>query len=141
MRNQLIAGLAALLMVGCSETTIQTWPVSGRVVLADGTPVQTGTVEFSTEGGEYTARGSIEKDGSFRLSTFNEGDGAVAGEHLAVVVQLIVTEDLPIHKHDHGPTVDPRFAHYLRSGLQFTVRPDTNNEFEVVVEAVAVPKS
>ncbi len=142
MRSQF--RVPALLLVvavasGCSSGSVPTWPVSGTVTLEDGTALQTGTVEFASEDGAHTARGVIQKDGSFRLSTFKDGDGAVAGRHDAVVIQLISTEDLPLHEHEHGPTVDPRFGHYDSSGLEFTVKPDRENAFRIVVSAVAPP--
>jgi hypothetical protein len=121
---------------GCSGSPVATWPVSGKVVLEDGTPLKTGTVEFASVDGVHTARGSIQSDGSFRLTTFSDGDGAVAGTHDAVVIQLISTEDLPLHQHDHGPTIDPRFAHYDSAGLEFTVQAEQDNEFRIVVTAV-----
>ena len=132
--------LSAILLLtvacGCSDSQIPTWPVSGMVVLEDGTPLETGTVEFASDDGLHTARGKIQNDGSFRLTTFDDGDGAVAGDHDAVVIQLVSTEDLPIHQHDHGPTIDPRFAHYDGAGLRFTVKPDQKNEFRIVVAEV-----
>lgn len=106
------------------------------VVLEDGTPLETGTVEFASDDGLHTARGKIQSDGSFRLTTFHKDDGAVAGNHDAVVIQLVSTEDLPIHQHDHGPTIDPKFAHYDSADLSFTVKPDENNEFRIVVAEV-----
>ncbi|MHC4877762.1 MAG: carboxypeptidase regulatory-like domain-containing protein [Planctomycetota bacterium] len=132
--------VSALLLLagacGCSDSQVPTWPVSGKVVLEDGTPLETGTVEFASDDGIHTARGTVQSDGSFRLTTFRDGDGAVAGAHDVVVIQLISTEDLPMHQHDHGPTIDPRFAHYDRSGLRFTVKPEDDNEFRIVVAEV-----
>ncbi len=134
--------IAALFCVaGCSDDGPATYPVTGTVQLKDGTVVETGIVEFTTSDGMYTARGDIDKIGRFSLSTFSEDDGAVAGRHKAVVVQLISTEDLPLHEHDHGPTVDPKFGHYERSGLGYTVSADGENDFTVVVEAVELPES
>lgn len=133
--------LIMTLACGCSDRQTPTWPVSGVVVLNDGTPVQTGTVEFASDDGVHTARGSIQQDGSFRLTTFQDGDGAVTGFHDAVVIQMISTEDLPIHQHDHGPTVDPRFGHYDRAGLRFEVTPETDNAFRIVVSEISPTES
>lgn len=133
---QLAAIAVALTAVGCSGNGIPTCPVEGIVVLENGTPAQTGTVEFNSLERDLTARGSIQSDGTFRLTTFTDGDGAVAGIHNAVVVQLVSTEDLPLHEHDHGPTVDPKYAHYDLAGLQFTVQSDRTNSIRIVVTAV-----
>lgn len=123
-------------IVGCSGNGIPTFPVEGTVVLEDGTPVQTGTVEFNSTERDLTARGRIEADGTFTLTTFKEGDGAVAGVHDAVVVQLISTEDLPLHDHSHGPTIDPVYSHYDSAGLRFTVHDDRTNSIRIVLTAV-----
>lgn len=116
-------------MAGCGDSTPPMHVVSGTVKLADGTPVQTGTVEFSSEDGSQTARAAIDSDGRFTFST-------TAGRHKCVVIQLILTEDLPMHQHDHGPTVHPDFSHYRRSGLSFDVTAEAENEFDIVVEAI-----
>lgn len=128
--------LLLVILAGCSDTEVATYPVTGIVQLRDGTPVETGTIEFTRDDGLHTARGDIGKDGRFSLTTFQKDDGAVAGHHKAVVVQLISTEDLPAHKHNHGPTVDPVYGQYRRSGLEFTVVEDGENDFEVIVSEV-----
>ena len=122
--------LALLIAVpGCGDSGPPMYDVSGTVKLDGGTPVQTGTVEFSSADGSHSARGAIDKEGRFSFAT-------VPGEHKGVVIQLILTEDLPAHEHDHGPTVHPDFAHYRRSGLSFDVTPEGPNEFDIVVKAV-----
>jgi hypothetical protein len=132
-----IAGTIALLAaIGCSGSEVPTVPVKGTVTLRDGTAVETGTVEFNATEGDWTARGTIQPDGTFYLSTFTDGDGAVPGTHDAVVVQLIVTEDLPLHQHDHGPTVDPKYAHYDRAGLHYIVSSDSENQISIQVDPV-----
>lgn len=135
-----IAVLGTVLVMataGCSNSEVPTVPVKGTVSLRDGTPVQTGTVEFNALDGDWTARGKINSDGTFYLSTFKDGDGAVPGVHDAVVVQLIATEDLPLHQHSHGPTVDPKYSHYDRAGLQFTIESGAENQISIQVDPVA----
>ncbi len=123
-------------LVGCSGNGIATYPVEGIVTLEDGTPLQTGTVEFNSLEHDLTASGSIQSDGTFRLTTYKAGDGAVSGDHDAVVVQLISTEDLPLHDHDHGPTIDPKYSHYDSAGLRFTVHDDRTNAVKIVLTPV-----
>lgn len=133
---RIVGTIALLAEIGCSGSEAPTVPVKGTVTLRDGTAVQTGTVEFNATEGDWTARGTIQPDGTFYLSTFTDGDGAVPGTHDAVVVQLIATEDLPLHQHDHGPTVDPKYAHYDRSGLQYFVSSDSENQISVQLDPV-----
>ena len=100
---------------------------------ADGRRATFGTVEFKAEDGGQIASGRIEQDGSFRLSTFGDGDGAVAGRHRAIVVQVINTEHLPLEQHHHVLDVHPRYARYETSGLEFSVDPGGENVLEIVV--------
>ena len=109
--------------------------VRGHVQAADGRRATFGTVEFMSEAGGKVASGAIQRDGSFRLSTFRAGDGAVAGRHRVIIVQVIDTEHLPLEKHRHVLDVHPRHARYETSGLQVTVEPGKQNSFELVVDA------
>ena len=95
----------------------------GKVVLEDGNPIQFGTVEFRLRDllkqykERIVARGKIEQDGSFRLSTFEPNDGAVPGDYEVIVNQLIISRDLSFEAHGHGPRVSPRYVDYALSGL------------------------
>ena len=91
--------------------------------------------KFIMTGGSNSVSTSV-TGSPFYLSTFTDGDGAVPGTHDAVVVQLIVTEDLPLHQHDHGPTVDPKYAHYDRAGLHYIVSSDSENQISIQVDPV-----
>lgn len=80
-------GLVACLLIGCGGgDDFATAPVSGTVTM-NGQPVTGGTITFVPLGegeAEVTgkpASGAIQKDGSFTLSTYEEGDGAVIGKH------------------------------------------------------------
>lgn len=128
--------LSLSVLAGCSGNGIATYPVEGIVTLEDGTPLQTGTVEFNSLEHDLTASGSIQSGGTFSLTTFKDGDGAVSGDHDAVVVQLISTEDLPLHQHDHGPTIDPKYSHYDTAGLRFTVHEDRTNSVKIVLTPI-----
>ena len=61
-------------------------PIRGEVLL-DGKPLSDGTVLYlpKAQGGRQ-ARGAISKDGSFRLTTLREDDGAQVGEYNIVVI-------------------------------------------------------
>jgi hypothetical protein len=82
--------LAAVSMVGCSKSPFDLAPVYGKVTI-DGKPVSTGRVMFapiakgeSREVGK-PAFGTLQADGTFTLTTFEEGDGAVVGEHWVTI--------------------------------------------------------
>ena len=92
-RQTLLAGAALCLLlwlVGCGGGHDPTYPVQGTVRV-DGKVITAGSVAFESiepgsDGKRYTARGTIQNDGSFRLTTFTENDGAVAGRHRAMVM-------------------------------------------------------
>lgn len=61
-------------------------PVSGQVLI-DGQPLTTGFVRVVPDNAR-AATGEIGKDGSFRLTTFDEHDGVVLGQHKVEIVAL-----------------------------------------------------
>lgn len=122
------------LALGCGPDRPATYPVRGRVVFPDGSPVRTGTVELLSQDHGTTATGSISDDGAFVLGTFTEYDGACAGQHDAIVVQFIINDGVTIHTRDHGDPVDPRFASYDSSGLTVDVRAVEQNDITLTVE-------
>lgn len=86
-----VAMLALLLAAaGCGGAARPpAYPVSGRVLDAAGRPAEKAVVTFHRAGaGPNDARpsGRVEADGSFRLSTYAENDGAPAGEYAVTVV-------------------------------------------------------
>ncbi len=83
------AALAATFLVtawGCGSPSEhpETVPVQGKVSYK-GAPVPKGTISFQSDGGEV-AIGEIQPDGTYKLSTFAEEDGAVPGHAKVSVV-------------------------------------------------------
>ena len=102
--------------------------------VSDGEPVRYGTVELESLKHPFNARARIDDDGHFELSTFETGDGAVAGRHRAIVVQLMVLDDPTIkHQKDHGDSVAQRYSMYSESGLFVDVETNDDNEIELRV--------
>jgi hypothetical protein len=118
-----IAGAALVLLGlgGCGAN--RTYPVEGKVLFKDGTPVTGGLVVFeSVDQPTVCARGPIRADGSFRLGTFKTNDGAVPGRH-----RVLVTPPMPNSQREAmEPPIHPRFATYETSELEFTVEPGKN---------------
>src|SRR5262245_13341051 len=82
------AVLALASAPGCGGN--RTYPVQGRVVFKDGAdirPLVGGLVVFEPldPGGKDSARGEILPDGTFRLGTYKEADGAPPGRYRALV--------------------------------------------------------
>ena len=115
------------LVFGCSESQIETYPVSGTVLFDNGSPVRTGTIEMFSPEHSLTATGRIREDGSFELGTYSSNDGACAGDHRVIVTQLIINDGTVKHSKDHGLPVDPVFASYNTSTLTATIKEHENN--------------
>jgi hypothetical protein len=62
-------------------------PVKGKVTYK-GKPLAMGMISFVPDGYGREARGDIQSDGSFVLTTYKEGDGVVAGEHRVTITGL-----------------------------------------------------
>ena len=87
--------LVLLLLAGCGSGHPETAPVSGKITY-DGNPVTQGKIVFYPEHGR-SATGQIGPDGSYTLTTFDQGDGAVLGKHRVTIKSTRVTgqEQLP----------------------------------------------
>jgi hypothetical protein len=91
----LTALFLAATAVGCGSDFVK--PKLGKVhgkVTYKGKPVEGGHIVFTPatgKGGEtgQTATGEINSDGTFDLTTFDTGDGAILGQH---IVTVTVTE-------------------------------------------------
>lgn len=132
--------LAVPLMTGCSKSPFDLAPVHGKVTI-DGKPVPAGRVMFapiakgeSREVGK-PAFGTLQPDGTFTLTTFEEGDGAVVGEHWVTIFgpdeETIVT---PV-----STTGVPKFSR-LSVPQKQSVASNQNNEIEVSLTSQDVAK-
>lgn len=136
---------AVLLLVsaGCGSRHPQTVPVSGLVAFADGTPVRGGRIEFESEQGGINARGTLNNEGEFHLSTFNDGDGAVVGRHRVIVQQSVSPYAGTVGKAKHGPHGPPptkiptRYGDYRTSPLTADVTTDPKKRIVLQLETDA----
>ena len=117
-----IAALVGLVAAGCGGGK---YPVRGTVTLDDGTPVARGLVIFErTEGGkQITARGEIQPDGRFEVSTDKPGDGVPAGKY-RVLVNALDPSDAPDEQ--KKLPFDFRYQKFETSGLEFEVKNEPN---------------
>jgi hypothetical protein len=126
-----LAVLAALVVIaGCGGTKL--YPVTGKVVFPDGSPLTGGTVEFGPvdKNAVLGPRGEIQADGTFRMSTFKEGDGAPEGKYRVLVAPPEIGDpDRP-----QPLVIDRRFKSFDKSGLEYTVQPGKNEPFTITVE-------
>lgn len=150
MRRPLFSPLVLLLLAGCSGSPEKTYPVHGVVTL-DGKPLEGGTVLFESiepgghrsggvvGGKRYTARASIDPQGRYRLSTFGDNDGAVAGRHRVVVLpDLSQVPDTPGAR----PPVEvpAKYQWPETTDLEYEVKPDPDNRIDVELHADATSR-
>ncbi len=122
-----IAALTIAPLWGCGGgSNPAVTPVEGKVSYK-GQPVTTGTISFVPENGNL-ASGKIRPDGTYRLSTFGEGDGAVPGKYK---VGIVATEGtvygMPGSTPDYKPPKDlvpKEFNDPSKSDLTATVTKD-----------------
>ena len=136
--------LAALTCwAGCGPQHPPTYPVRGKVVFDDGAPLDTeGVILFestSADGQAFTARGKIQSDGTFEMSTFTDGDGAVAGLHRVLVRAKRDAEDFTKRGIIPRPIIDEKFERYESSGLEFSVEAGDNQYTVEVRRAAKIP--
>jgi len=125
--------LLALFIAACGPSHPPTYKVVGKVTFASGEPVTWGSVEFYSVDHKVAARGQIQPDGSFWLSTYTDNDGAVAGPQLVSIAQAALVDRPLKHEHAQPARVPPRYFDPKSSGLSFTVKADATNEFNIGV--------
>src|SRR5262245_15269026 len=78
---------ALLLLLGATGCGRRLYPVHGTVALEDGTPLTRGLVVFEghVEGAAVMARGAVQTDGRYQLSTDKPGDGAPPGLYRVLI--------------------------------------------------------
>ncbi len=79
------------LLAGCGFSSEGVVPIRG-VVTYQGKPVPEGRIEFYPVEGGRPSSSEIQSDGSFSLTCYKEGDGAVMGKHCVTVTAFTTDE-------------------------------------------------
>jgi hypothetical protein len=137
--------LIALILgfMGCSSGKQPTYQVTGTVKLSDGTPLEGGRILFRPEGEMIVAaKGDIRADGSFELSTYGLGDGAVAGEHHVMVLPPVPEGFMDEPRTTPGTklAIDRSYQSLRTTPLKYKVMPGGENHFDIVVQPLKVRK-
>ncbi len=95
-------------------------PVKGTVSYK-GKPLTKGTIKFEPDGYGRPARGQLQADGSFVLTTAKDGDGVVPGEHRVTITSLEkgLSKDRSLNKYA-SPNTTPWRAEVDREHTEFT---------------------
>jgi hypothetical protein len=118
-RSLLVVLLACVVAGGCSRGPTLV-PATGRVTL-NGKPLDTGAIMVQPTAGP-AAQAKINPDGTFQLSTFKPGDGAIVG---AAAVRVFCRKNItpPGGEQAWGPSLIPdRYNRFDTSGLTVEIK-------------------
>ncbi len=116
--------------------------MSGKVT-HNGQPVNGGVVQFTPgpSGGKGPAgkpgSGSVGADGTFKLSTYGDGDGAVVGKHKVDYAPPVVPIDEATHSENSAPAKGP-YDGLVPSKADAEVKAGDN---KIDIELVPGPKA
>jgi hypothetical protein len=128
--NRFAMGLLSCLLLiaaGCADKGPELTEVIGQV-LVDGKPLTTGSVVTLPAQGRG-ARGTIDAEGNFTLSTSDMGVGATTGRHRVAVI-AVGEPDNPSPEASRRSLIPQKYASAETSGLFIEVTP---GEMEPVV--------
>ncbi len=136
MRTVMRAACLAGLFWAAAGCAAKKYPIHGRVTTEDGKPVTEGIVVFESVPADgalpVMARGRIQPDGTYALSTEKPGDGVPGGKYRALLVPPEPDVDGPAKP----PAFDKRYTAYATSGLAYEVG---NGPTEIVIMVAAPP--
>jgi hypothetical protein len=114
----------AFAAVGCSEPKF--YPARGKVVVFGVGPLKEGEIRFRPKSRpNLVATGKIQKDGTFSVSTPGHGEGVLEGDCQAAIFVEVVNGKRPIAE---------RFSDFATADLNCTIRPGTENYFQLDVK-------
>ena len=134
---RIIITLAGLALCGCNGSSAELAKVRGRVEY-DGKPLPKfdhAAVVLTPTGGRL-AKGVIASDGTFQLTTYKDGDGAVVGTAKVSVSATIDDPSEKSEKHEGSKWVIPhKLGNADTSGLTCEVLPDQENVLRIVIRS------
>ena len=126
---------ALALLAGCDSGGRQKTAVVNGKVTYRSKPVAGGTVTFIPDAGGPPASGELNADGTFTLTTYKSGDGAVVGKHKVFIVAMEdMTGKLPEQRNPTPPpTVPMKYTSLATTPLTADVA-ETENTVEFVLK-------
>jgi hypothetical protein len=132
--------MLSFVLVGCAlgsgcgsadgPTVVKVYPVTGKVVLANGSPLKGGHIWLvPTKDSVMNSSGEIGPDGTFTISTGPSGDGAPPGEFKVRIEPATPVRASRAQGNRPDPRTLPFPEKYLdedTSELKVTVRADSN---------------
>lgn len=77
----LLLSCLVLSVVGCGDDGLPERAIVRGRITTDGAPLQHIIVNFFPMAGGRSSRGMTDENGNYQLTTFDDGDGALIGEH------------------------------------------------------------
>jgi hypothetical protein len=77
-----------LLAVGCSRGDRPVIAKASGIVTLDGNPVEGATVTFEPVSGGRPCFGITDMEGRYKITSYEEGDGAPVGDHYVSVIKI-----------------------------------------------------
>lgn len=110
---------------GCNSA--KTHPVNGTVKFkdgADGSALVGYTVDFESLEQKVSGSGEVQSDGTFRISTYGDNDGAVPGKH-----RISITPPIPADPDalPPKPLIPPKYGGLDTSGLEVEIKRGPND--------------
>jgi hypothetical protein len=132
--NTAVALLIFAAYCGCGGG--KTAPVDGRVKFKDGSDVSVlggYQISFEPADGKASSVGEIKADGTFDLTTFSAGDGALPGKNRVAITPAISPDpDKPPMK----SKLPVKYEDYSRSELVVEIKAGARNVVELELERV-----
>jgi hypothetical protein len=127
----LVLVIAALLMIAGCDSRPERVPIAGQVKI-NGQPLTTGYIRFVPVGSRPSGS-QIDQEGRFRLTCYDDSDGAVLGKHRVEVVANYLDYDAG-KMFWHAPK---KYASAQTSGLEVEVTDANEN---LVIELQSTEK-
>jgi hypothetical protein len=127
--------LAASALIGCGRSPYELAPVHGTIKLNEKTLPQGAVMFAPVAKGENAnpgkpAVGVIQADGTYKLTTFEENDGAIVGEHWVTIVN---------HDEENLPDGVPEFAR-IQVPVKKVVESGKQNQIDIILSRDDVRK-
>jgi len=142
----IVCALAASAVCGCGGTAYDSVPVSGTVTYK-GTAVEGATVAFHGGPASAPATGVTDATGKFKLSSYNPGDGAPAGNYKVTVskkkLEVATSGKMSMEEAAKAPggsaaketdLLPPKYASQETTTLTATVEKGKTNDVKLTLE-------
>ena len=119
---------------GCSGD--KKFKITGKVSIKSTGQMLTGATVFfrpQQNPDQFTSRGYVGADGTYRLSTTGADDGVPAGNYNVMVSIQAPSPEGRNHGKSSSP-IDPKYASFETSGLEFEVKPSGPFQFDMQLD-------